>query len=73
MRPLSRLSLLVVLAGALLGVSAGSAGAQAPGNDDRANATPVEGLPATLSGTTVGATDDPRDPRPYCGRAHDTV
>ena len=73
MRPLSRLSLLVVLAGALLGVSAGSAGAQAPGNDDRANATPVEGLPATLSGTTVGATDDPHDPRPYCGRAHDTV
>ncbi len=73
MRRRSRLSLLLVLAGALVGVSAGSARAQAPGNDDRAHATPIEGLPATLSGTNVGATDDPRDPRPYCGRAHDTV
>jgi hypothetical protein len=34
---------------------------------------PVGGLPATLSGTTVGATDDPTDPRSDCGRAHDTV
>jgi hypothetical protein len=28
---------------------------------------------ATLSGTTIGATDDARDPRTDCGRAHDTV
>ena len=44
-----------------------------PANDNRANATPVGALPATLSGTTVGATDDTRDPYSYCGRAHDTV
>jgi hypothetical protein len=47
--------------------------AGAPGNDNRASATPVGGLPAALSGTTVGATDDPTDPRTDCGRAHDTV
>jgi hypothetical protein len=44
-----------------------------PPNDNRASATLVGGLPATLSGTTVGATDDPTDPRSDCGRAHDTV
>jgi hypothetical protein len=44
-----------------------------PPNDSRASATAVGGLPATLSGTTVGATDDPKDPRSDCGRAHDTV
>jgi hypothetical protein len=44
-----------------------------PSNDNRASATAVGGLPATLSGTTVGATDDPKDPRSDCGRAHDTV
>jgi hypothetical protein len=44
-----------------------------PPNDNRASATAVGGLPATLSGTTVGATDDPKDPGSDCGRAHDTV
>jgi hypothetical protein len=44
-----------------------------PANDNRANATVVNGLPATLYGTTVGATDDPKDPYSYCGRADDTV
>jgi hypothetical protein len=44
-----------------------------PANDNRASATVVGGLPETLSGTTVGATDDPKDPRSDCGRAHDTV
>ena len=44
-----------------------------PPNDNRASATAVGGLPATLSGTTVAATDDPNDPRSDCGRAHDTV
>lgn len=44
-----------------------------PANDNRATAAPVQGLPATVSGTTVGATDDPKDPRSDCGRAHDTV
>jgi len=46
--------------------------AGAPGNDNRATATPV-GLPSSVSGTTVGATDDPTDPSSDCGRAHDTV
>jgi hypothetical protein len=44
-----------------------------PGNDNRASATQVGSLPATVSGTTVGATDDLTDPRSDCGRAHDTV
>jgi hypothetical protein len=44
-----------------------------PGNDNRVNATQVGSLPATVSGTTVGATDDPTDPHSDCGRAHDTV
>jgi hypothetical protein len=43
-----------------------------PPNDNRATATQV-GLPASVSGTTVGATDDPKDPPSNCGRAHDTV
>jgi len=47
--------------------------AGAPPNDNRANAARVDGLPATVSGATIGATDDPKDPRSYCGRAHDTV
>jgi hypothetical protein len=47
--------------------------ASAPPNDGRATAAHVDGLPATVSGTTVGATDDPKDPRSDCGRAHDTV
>jgi hypothetical protein len=51
--------------------AAGSAGP--PANDNRATAASVEGLPATVSGTTIGATDDPKDPRSDCGRAHDTV
>lgn len=44
-----------------------------PPNDNRAKATVVGGLPATVSGTTVGATDDRSDPSSYCGVAHDTV
>ena len=43
-----------------------------PANDNRATATGIE-LPASVSGTTVGATDDPKDPPSNCGRAHDTV
>jgi hypothetical protein len=43
-----------------------------PANDNRATPTAV-GLPASVSGTTVGATDDPTDPGSECGRAHDTV
>jgi hypothetical protein len=61
------LTLLIVPA-----TASGTRSAAPPANDDRAKATVVE-LPATVSGTTVGATDDPKDPYSYCGRAHDTV
>jgi hypothetical protein len=62
-------------AGALLLIPAtATAGRLAgpPANDNRATPTKVD-LPASVSGTTVGATDDPNDPRSECGRAHDTV
>jgi hypothetical protein len=62
------LACLVFPAAASAGRSAG-----APPNDNRAAATRIEGLPRTVSGTTVGATDEPNDPRPDCGRAQDTV
>ena len=64
---LSIIALFVIPATAQAARSAG-----APGNDNRATATQVE-LPASVSGTTVGATDDPNDPPSVCGRAHDTV
>jgi hypothetical protein len=69
------LAAIAFIIGALIGpaTAAAARSAGAPGNDNRASATPVGGLPATLSGTTVGATDDPTDPRTDCGRAHDTV
>ena len=43
-----------------------------PANDNRATPTAIE-LPASVSGTTIGATDDPKDPPSNCGRAHNTV
>jgi hypothetical protein len=52
--------------------AAAHSAAAPPPNDNRANATRV-GLPATPSGTTVGATDEASDPASYCGRVHDTV
>jgi hypothetical protein len=64
----SILALLIIPATATAARSAGP-----PANDDRAHATPVGGLPAAVSGTTLGATDDPKDPRSDCGRAHDSV
>jgi hypothetical protein len=63
---------LVALAATVAG-SPAAAAAVPPPNDTRAGATPVDGLPATLSGTTVGATDESKDPRSACGRPHDTV
>lgn len=62
------LAFLVFPAVATAGRSAG-----APPNDNRTSATRLGGLPSTVPGTTVGATDDPNDPRSDCGRAHDTV
>jgi len=64
----SCIALLVLPATAVAARSVG-----APGNDVRAKAVPIANLPARLTGTTVGATDDPTDPPSDCGRAHDTV
>src|SRR6266480_1541199 len=55
------------------GLSGGAVGAPAPGNDNRANARQLAAPPVTVSGTTVGATEEPRDPRSECGRAKATV
>jgi hypothetical protein len=71
MRAPLRLLGLMFVAGTLAASTTAATGA--PPNDDRANATGIGSLPATLSGTTIGATDDARDPRTDCGRAHDTV
>src|SRR5438445_7222721 len=43
-----------------------------PPNDNRANATPLH-PPATIRGTTVGATNEKNDPRPSCGPVESTV
>jgi len=71
MRAPLRLLGLMFVAGTLAASTTAATGA--PPNDDRAKATGIGSLPATLSGTTIGATDDARDPRTDCGRAHDTV
>jgi hypothetical protein len=60
---------LVVLAGP---TSAVGLGPPAPPNDNRANATALD-LPGSVKGTTVGATNEKNDPRPYCGRVESTV
>jgi hypothetical protein len=54
-------------------LSSGTVGAPAPGNDNRANARQLAAPPVTVSGTTVGATEEPRDPRSECGKARATV
>jgi hypothetical protein len=72
MRTSAALAFLVALL-AIPATAAGARFATPPPNDSRANATAVDGLPATVSGTTVGATDDPKDPYSNCGRSHDTV
>jgi len=64
--------LLALLIAPATAVAAHSA-APPPPNDHRANATQVAGLPGTVSGTTVGATDEASDPPSYCGRTRDTV
>lgn len=66
-------SLIALLIAPATAAAAHSTAPAPPPNDNRASATRVEGLPASLSGTTVGATDEPGDPGSYCGRAHDTV
>ena len=44
-----------------------------PPNDDRAHAQALDQPPATVSGTTIGATHDPKDPSPFCGAVDATV
>jgi hypothetical protein len=39
----------------------------APANDERANAQPIHSLPATINGTTVGATLEAGEPESACG------
>jgi len=39
----------------------------APANDERANAQPIHGLPASINGTTVGATVEPGERESACG------
>src|SRR5580692_6630689 len=39
----------------------------APANDERANAQAVHSLPATINGTTVGATLEPGEVESACG------
>jgi hypothetical protein len=56
----------------LLALPTGAAGA-GPGNDSRANASPLGEPPVTASGTTVGATEEARDPVPFCGAVRATV
>ncbi len=51
----------------LLVVPAAAAHAAAPANDDRADATSLNPLPAAVSGTTVGATGEPGDFSHGCG------
>jgi hypothetical protein len=66
-------TVLAVVACALATATTATAASGPPRNDDRANATALEGLPATVSGTTVGATEETRDPRTSCGRVRGTV
>ena len=52
----------------------GGAQAAPPPNDDRANAAPIPTFPATIQGTTVGATVERLDPQvSQCGRIESTV
>jgi hypothetical protein len=56
----------------LIVAGAAAAATPPPPNDNRANASPVS-PPASVRGTTVGATDEANDPSPSCGRVHSTV
>jgi len=66
MAPMSRLAFL--LAGATLALPAAAAGAEpeAPANDQLSAAQVVKSLPATLKGTTAGATTEPGEADSLC-------
>jgi hypothetical protein len=62
-----------VLAAAFVG-GAGARIAEPPPNDDRASAQVIAAFPATIDGTTVGATVERLDPqRSQCGTVESTV
>jgi hypothetical protein len=61
-----------VVAAVLIVVGTAAAAAPPPPNDNRANASPVK-PPASVRGTTIGATDEANDPSPSCSRVHSTV
>ena len=62
----------VLVAAFVTGASARTA--EPPSNDDRANAQVIANFPATLDGTTVGATVERLDPqRSQCGTVESTV
>ena len=65
MRAALRLLGLMFVAGTLAASTTAATGA--PPNDDRANATGNRIAACALSGTTIGATDDARDPRTDSG------
>jgi hypothetical protein len=69
-----RLSSLIALAAAvMLVLAATAAAAPAPPNDSRDHATTLGSLPASVTGTTAGATVDPIDPPSGCARAGGSV
>lgn len=70
-----RTSVMAVMAVLLTMSIAGTALADPapPANDARANATTLPSLPATVQGTTVGATVDPTDPYSTCAQEGGSV
>jgi len=67
-----RSALIVATVVVLASPTAAAAPLPPPPNDNRANAIPVH-RPATVRGTTVGATNEINDPRPSCGPVESTV
>ena len=67
-------ALCALLIGAACVAGAGARTAEPPLNDDRANAQVVVSFPATIDGTTVGATVERLDPqKSQCGTVESTV
>ena len=66
--------LVAVVLGAVFVTNAAARTAEAPSNDDRANAQVIEAFPAAIDGTPVGATVERLDPqRSQCGTVESTV
>jgi hypothetical protein len=63
----------ILFALAALALPAAAAEKAPPPNDNRANAQALDQPPVTVSGTTVGATHDAKDPSPFCATVDATV